>query len=162
MAIYVDVQFAHAGTYHVPTEQQLGAWAQAALAGHREEAELSIRIVDSEESQLLNFQYRGKDKPTNVLSFPADIPDYIQTPLLGDLAICAEIVNIEAAEQHKLPEHHWAHMVMHGCLHLVGYDHIEEQDAETMEALEINLLGALNIANPYDLADVAPSPKIAN
>ena len=157
MATIVDVQLALSSAQQVPSEHQLGLWAEAAIQSHTQaqhpqansDTELSLRIVDPEESQNLNKQYRGKDKPTNVLSFPADLPDFIESPLLGDLVICANVVATEAAEQQKELEHHWAHMVVHGCLHLLGYDHIDDTDAEEMEALEIEILARLNIANPY-------------
>lgn len=105
--------------------------------------------MNSEESQSLNSQYRGKDKPTNVLSFPFEVPDGIELDLLGDLIICADVVEKEAQEQDKPLLHHWAHMVIHGTLHLLGYDHISDDEAEEMEALEIKLLAHLSIPDPY-------------
>lgn len=111
--------------------------------------EICIKIVDEAESQNLNHTYRGKAKPTNVLSFPSEIPDFVKSTHLGDLAICSAVVISEAAEQNKLTEHHWAHMSIHGALHLLGYDHIEDTDAEEMEALEIELLQGLGIVDPY-------------
>lgn len=111
--------------------------------------DMTIRVVDSNESQQLNHQYRGKDKPTNVLSFPSDLPEEIGINLLGDLVICAPVVAEEAKQQSKPLLAHWAHMVIHGTLHLQGYDHIEDDQAEAMEALEIKLLQGLNFANPY-------------
>ncbi|WP_028116358.1 rRNA maturation RNase YbeY [Ferrimonas senticii] len=132
----------------LPTEAQLQSWVELALAS-RDEAELTIRITDSEESQQLNRDYRGKDKPTNVLSFPFEAPPGIELPLLGDLVICAEVVAREAAEQHKALHDHWAHMVIHGCLHLLGYDHIDDAEAEEMEQLERDLLAKIAIADPY-------------
>ena len=100
--------------------------------------EVCIKIVSVDESQYLNNSYRQKDKPTYVLSFPSDIPDFVDSPHLGDLAICADVVSKEAQEQSKMPNDHWAHMTIHGCLHLLGYDHIEEDEAEEMEALDQN------------------------
>jgi len=97
----------------------------------------------------LNQQYRGKDKPTNVLSFPFEVPEEIELDLLGDLIICTKVVEQEAKQQHKVLHTHWAHLVIHGCLHLLGYDHINEQDAEEMEKLEVQLLSTLNISDPY-------------
>ncbi|MBY5992728.1 rRNA maturation RNase YbeY [Ferrimonas balearica] len=132
----------------LPDEAQLNRWAALALAD-RPEAELTIRITDEAESQQLNRDYRGKDKPTNVLSFPFEAPPGIELPLLGDLVICAAVVAREAEEQSKAPMDHWAHMVIHGCLHLIGYDHIDDEDAEQMEALERQLLAQLGIADPY-------------
>lgn len=134
---------------NLPSEAQFTLWAKTALQGHRSEAELSIRLVDEDESAELNMQYRQKPGPTNVLSFPADLPPELELPLLGDLAICKQVVEHEAKEQHKAYLDHWAHMVIHGTLHLLGYDHIQDDEAEEMEALEIALLKTLNISNPY-------------
>lgn len=133
----------------VPREERVRDWAQLAWQGE-DPSEVTIRIVGSEESQALNHQYRGKDYPTNVLSFPFEAPPGITVPLAGDLVICAPVVENEAREQHKTLEAHWAHMVIHGMLHLQGYDHIEDTDAEVMEALEIRLLAQLGYGNPYE------------
>lgn len=152
MNLSLDIQTAHAAP-GLPAAADVERWVLAALAGQRDDAELSIRIVDIAESQTLNARYRGKDKPTNVLSFPADLPEELQLPLLGDLVICAPVVAREAQEQHKLLEHHWAHMVVHGTLHLLGYDHIEDADAEVMERLEITILQGLDIPDPYHYPD---------
>lgn len=111
--------------------------------------ELSLRIVASEEIQALNKQYRHQDKSTNVLSFPADIPPELELGLLGDIIICAEVVNDEAAMQHKTALAHWLHMCIHGCLHLLGFDHIDAAEAEQMESLEISILDSLGYSNPY-------------
>lgn len=132
----------------VPEESLFQAWAQAAWLG-QDPSEITIRIVDIEEGQALNHQYRGKDKPTNVLSFPFEAPAGITVPLAGDLVICAPVVKGEASEQLKEPVAHWAHMVVHGMLHLQGYDHINDEDAEAMEALEIRLLAQFGFGNPY-------------
>ena len=131
-----------------PDDDSLIRWATLALRS-KPDQELTIRLVDAAESQTLNNQYRHKDYPTNVLSFPADLPPELNIPLLGDLVICVPVVNREAAEQGKLPEAHWAHMVIHGCLHLLGHDHIDDDDAEVMEQLERQLLAELGIADPY-------------
>ena len=144
----LDVQIA-CNTDNLPTQHHFITWASAALQGHRDEAELSIRLIDEDESAALNLQYRQKNGPTNVLSFPADLPAELALPLLGDLAICKQVVEREAIEQHKACLDHWAHMVIHGTLHLLGYDHIADDEAEEMEALEIALLKTLNISNPY-------------
>lgn len=144
----VDCQNAFEGP-GAPDEAQLQAWAELAWQGE-DPSEVTIRIVGVEESQALNHQYRGKDKPTNVLSFPFEAPPGITMPLAGDLVICAPVVENEAREQHKAPVAHWAHMVVHGMLHLQGYDHIEDDDAEVMEALEIRLLAQLGFINPYE------------
>ncbi|WP_298443919.1 rRNA maturation RNase YbeY [uncultured Ferrimonas sp.] len=132
----------------LPTEAQLQSWVELVLA-KMDEAELTIRITSSEESQQLNRDYRGKDKPTNVLSFPFEAPPGVELPLLGDLIICAEVVAREAQEQQKPLHHHWAHMVIHGCLHLCGYDHIIDEEADEMESLETEMLAKIGIADPY-------------
>ena len=132
-----------------PAKQQLQRWVDGALCAYPKDAEIVIRIVDSGESAALNTRYRGKSGPTNILSFPFTAPEGIELDLLGDLVICAAVVESEAREQGKNPQDHWAHIVIHGVLHLLGYDHVEEQDAEAMEAEEIAILKSLNIANPY-------------
>lgn len=134
---------------NLPSAEDFQRWVDHALSAAQSPFELTIRIVDSQESQALNNQYRGKDKPTNVLSFPFEIPDGVEINLLGDLVICAQVVELEAKEQQKQTNDHWAHLVIHGCLHLLGYDHINEEEAEEMEALEIEKLAALGINNPY-------------
>ncbi len=135
----------------LPTLEQLTHWVGCVFARHPddERQELTIRFVDEAESQALNRDYRGKDKPTNVLSFPFENPPGVSLPLLGDLVICHAVVAQEASEQQKYLAHHYAHMVIHGTLHLMGYDHIEEQEAEHMEQLERELLATLDIADPY-------------
>ena len=133
----------------IPPEQAFREWAQRAWQGE-DPSEVTIRIVGTEESQALNHQYRGRDYPTNVLSFPFEAPAGITVPLAGDLVICAPVVEKEAREQQKALEAHWAHMVVHGLLHLQGYDHIDDEDAEAMEALEIRLLAQLGFGNPYE------------
>ncbi|MBJ6137249.1 rRNA maturation RNase YbeY [Marinobacter litoralis] len=144
----VDFQNAFEGE-GIPELSSFQKWAGIAWQGDAD-SEVTIRIVDVEESQSLNLQYRGKDKPTNVLSFPFEAPAGITFSLAGDLVICAPVVEKEAREQHKEPVAHWAHMVIHGMLHLQGYDHIEDSDAEVMESLEIQLLAQLGFANPYE------------
>jgi len=134
----------------VPTDARFEQWVAAALDGRLDEAQLTIRITDEAEIRELNATYRGKDKPTNVLSFPFEAPPGVDIPLLGDIIICAAVVEHEASEQGKALEAHWAHMVIHGTLHLLGYDHIEEGEAEEMEGLEIRLLAGLGYANPYE------------
>lgn len=132
-----------------PADEALRLWAETALQGHRSNAELVIRIVDEAEIGALNRDYRGKDGSTNVLSFPFEAPPPVQTNLLGDLVICAPVVAREAAEQGKSLDAHWAHMVVHGVLHLLGFDHIQEADAEAMEAIERDLLAGLGYPDPY-------------
>lgn len=132
-----------------PTAEQFQTWVDIALADYRQDAELVIRIVDEQESAELNQQYRHKQGPTNILSFPIELPDGVELDLLGDLVVCAPVLEREALQQHKGLSDHWAHIIVHGVLHLLGYDHIEDSDAEQMEALEIAILNKLNIKNPY-------------
>jgi probable rRNA maturation factor len=148
VGIQVDVQYGLSGE-GLPGPDEFSRWALAALEGQRQEAELTIRIVDEGESAALNETYRGKPGSTNVLSFPFEPPPGIKLALLGDLAICAPVVQREAAEQHKQVSAHWAHMVVHGVLHLVGYDHASEEQAVVMEALETEILARLGYPNPY-------------
>ncbi|CAM3572369.1 rRNA maturation RNase YbeY [Halomonas lysinitropha] len=135
----------------LPSQAELEAWVAGVLARHTDESrhELTIRYVDDAESQALNLSYRGMDKPTNVLSFPFESPPDVELPLLGDLVICHPVVIREAAEQDKSLRAHYAHMVVHGTLHLLGHDHEEEAEAEAMEALEREILASLGIADPY-------------
>ena len=135
----------------VPASASFRRWIEAALKGakRRKATEVSVRIVDTEEGQALNLQYRGRDYATNVLSFPVELPPGVDLPLIGDLVICAPVVAREAAEQGKKPADHWAHLTIHGTLHLLGYDHIDEAEAEAMEALETKVLAGLGIADPY-------------
>lgn len=140
---------------NLPTDAQLIRWANVGWQ-QPHQSEVTLRLVDETESQTLNHQYRGKDKPTNVLSFPFEAPAGITVPLAGDLIICAPVVAFEVAEQNKRSEEHWAHMVIHGLLHLQGYDHIEDDEAEIMEALEIRLLAELGYGNPYETEEAEP------
>ncbi|MPY22816.1 rRNA maturation RNase YbeY [Shewanella psychropiezotolerans] len=133
----------------LPSQTDFELWVRIALRDTMTQAELTIRIVDEAESQTLNSSYRGKDKPTNVLSFPFEAPPEIDIPLLGDLIICAPVVECEAKQQNKSLQAHWAHMVVHGCLHLLGYDHIQDAEAEEMESLETQLIEKLGFNNPY-------------
>ncbi|WP_422136805.1 rRNA maturation RNase YbeY [Endozoicomonas sp. ALD040] len=146
--VHVDVQIA-SGSSEIPSQSDLHKWAAAAVGNHREEAEISLRIVDSEEGAELNRQWRQKDGPTNVLSFPSDLPEELNLPLLGDLVVCSPVVEREAREQEKTLQAHWAHMMVHGTLHLLGYDHIEEDEAEAMESLETAILQSLGFPDPY-------------
>lgn len=147
MTVEVDIQRA-TDAADQPDDDSLMRWAALALRDAPGK-ELTIRLVDADESQQLNRDYRHKDYPTNVLSFPADLPPELNIPLLGDLVICVPVVNREAAEQGKTRGAHWAHMVIHGCLHLLGHDHIDDDEADAMEALERQLLAELGIADPY-------------
>ncbi|MDC8803272.1 rRNA maturation RNase YbeY [Halomonas pacifica] len=147
----------------LPDEARLAAWVGAVLAHHPEAAdhELTVRFVDAEESQALNRDYRDRDRPTNVLSFPFENPPGLTLPLLGDLVICHAVVVREAGEQDKPLSAHYAHMVVHGTLHLLGHDHIEDDEAERMEALEVAILAELGFPDPYTASDPAPgAPSI--
>ena len=138
----------------LPDDAQLSAWARAAAqATGGALGEMTLRLIDAEESQALNRDYRGKDAPTNVLSFPFEMPEGLELPgdelILGDIALCADVIAREAIEQGKPAAHHWAHMVVHGMLHLLGYDHVADDDAADMEALEVTILAGLGIPDPY-------------
>lgn len=145
----LDLQIATEDTANLPNEADFKRWVEKALPDSDEEFEVTIRIVDEEESHALNHEYRGKDKSTNVLSFPFEAPPGLELPLLGDLVICTQIVAKEAAEQDKELFHHWAHMTIHGILHLRGYDHINDDEADEMESIETELLASLSISDPY-------------
>ncbi len=149
--INADIQIASDCT-DTPKESDVTLWIESTLKAVdiTDEKEISVRIVDEEESQQLNSQYRDIDKPTNVLSFPCDLPEEVDIPLLGDLAICGPVVAREAQQQHKTLESHWAHMVVHGTLHLLGFDHIEDSEAEHMEGIETSILKSLGYPAPYE------------
>jgi probable rRNA maturation factor len=135
-----------------PEVSLLEHWACAVLQHENlQEAELTLRLVDAVEMQALNQRYRGKNVPTNVLSFPAHIPDAVdlELPFLGDIILCVPVIQQEAAEQAKPQIAHWAHMVVHGILHLLNYDHIDAEEAMMMEAKEIFILEQLHFADPY-------------
>ena len=145
----IDLQIACEQETGLPTTEQIEQWATAAVQPQSDEVEMTVRIVDEAESHELNLNYRGKDRPTNVLSFPFECPDEVELPLLGDLVICRQVVEREAQEQEKPAMAHWAHMVVHGSLHLLGYDHIEDDEAEEMESLEAQIMTELGFADPY-------------
>ncbi|TNG95658.1 rRNA maturation RNase YbeY [Pasteurellaceae bacterium USgator11] len=147
--LIIDLQLACENTDNLPSQTQIALWAQSAVKPSLDDLEMTVRIVDEAESQDLNRTYRGKDYPTNVLSFPFESPAEVELPLLGDLVICRQVVEREAAEQQKPLLAHWAHMVVHGSLHLLGYDHIEDAEAEEMESLESEIMQALGFADPY-------------
>lgn len=149
MALEVVVQNASSEAT-VPDPKLIQHWASAALSEPQQEVEISLRIVDEEEGRSLNHTWRNKDYPTNVLSFPVGEPIEQAPGLLGDMVICAPIVAREANEQGKTIEAHWAHLVVHGMLHLQGYDHEQQDEAEKMEALEISILDKIGYANPYE------------
>ena len=133
----------------IPAATSFRRWVAAALDGRIRQADLAVRLVDNKEGRALNRHYRGKDYATNVLSFPADLPEGVKLPLLGDLVICVPVVVREAREQGKRLNDHYAHLTVHGALHLLGWDHEDEREAECMEQLEREILAALGIADPY-------------
>jgi probable rRNA maturation factor len=149
MTIVLDLQIAVENEKDLPTYEDILLWLDSTLAKFKPQAEVTVRVVDEPESQELNHDYRGKDKPTNVLSFPFEAPPGIDIDLLGDLVICKQVVEREAIEQNKPLISHWAHMVVHGCLHLLGYDHIEDQEAEEMESLETEIMKSMGYSDPY-------------
>lgn len=152
--VRLDVAVAYATERRgVPAAASFRKWVAAALEGRIREADLAIRVVGEDEGRALNRHYRGRDYATNVLSFPAELPEGlpegVTMPLLGDLVICAPVVAREAAEQGKKPADHWAHLTVHGALHLLGWDHEDEADAEAMETLERQVLAGLGVPDPY-------------
>ena len=165
MSVLIELQ----NPYHyqqIPSESALQCWADAALqTAYQDDPSLLIRIVDEQESAGLNAEYRGKNYPTNILSFPFEKPsielseeydidltqlDELDDNHLGDLVICEPVLQKEAKQQGKSLEQHWAHLLVHGVLHLQGYDHISDEEAEIMETLEVEILGKLGFANPYN------------
>jgi probable rRNA maturation factor len=151
MSIELDLQLAVENEQGLPTEQDIQLWLNKTIPQFQENDELTVRIVDTQESHQLNHEYRGKDKPTNVLSFPFEAPPGIELDLLGDLIICRQVVEKEAEEQNKPLLAHWAHMVVHGSLHLLCYDHIEDDEAEEMESLETEIMQTMGFEDPYIL-----------
>jgi len=147
MKAEVDLQIASADS-SIPTQEEFEYWVTVALRNPLPN-QVTIRVVDAAESEALNTRYRHKSGPTNVLSFPADLPVEVDIPLLGDLVICAELVSQEAAEQEKSLTAHWAHLVIHGVLHLQGFDHQDADETKTMEQLEIELMNTIGFPDPY-------------
>jgi len=146
--IELDLQCESQGA--IPSEADLRRWCELGLRQRTADSELTIRLVDEPEGRELNRTWRQKDYATNVLSFPAEVPDgLLDIPLLGDLVICVPVLEREAAEQGKTLQAHWAHLVIHGCLHLLGYDHIDDDEAEEMESIERQLLAELGHTDPY-------------
>jgi probable rRNA maturation factor len=146
--INIDVQYAVTAD-GVPDENSIRLWASSVLQEQAAPAELVVRIVDEAEITALNRQYRGKDGPTNVLSFPSETPPEIGSNLVGDIVICAPVVASESVVQDKLLQAHWAHLVIHGVLHLLGYDHHTDDEARRMESCEVRLLAELGFTDPY-------------
>ncbi|MBQ8707158.1 MAG: rRNA maturation RNase YbeY [Succinivibrionaceae bacterium] len=162
MSVEVDLQVAlgnqdeyefDARALGIPTREDFVRIATAAVEDYQKQAEITVRIVTEEESRELDRRYREKDRPTNVLSFPYEYPEGFpepELPLLGDLVICKAVVEREAREQGKELMHHYSHMVVHGCLHLLGFDHITDQEAEEMETAEKRIMTQkLHLPDPY-------------
>ena len=137
-------------TRYIPSDKELQLCLEKTLENYSEDAEVLIRVVDHQEMSALNEQYRHKQGPTNILSFPFEVPESVKgVNLLGDLVVCAPVIEKEAQAQQKSLKDHWTHIIIHGILHLLGYDHIDDSDALEMEAKEILILQQLNIDNPY-------------
>ncbi|MBT4521166.1 MAG: rRNA maturation RNase YbeY [Halieaceae bacterium] len=147
MNLQLDIQKCSAQP--TPTNDEILCWVNAALVDRQRDTEISVRLVDREEMARLNEAYRGKPGSTNVLSFPSNLPRELALPLLGDIVICVPVVHQEAADQCKSPSAHWAHMTVHGILHLLGYDHLSDEEAQTMESLETEILASLDYPCPY-------------
>ena len=151
MSYHIDIQ--HASEDKPPiSDAILRHWAKIALKSYKHSAELTLRLVNEEEMIQLNHDYRKQNKPTNVLAFPANYPPQIalKCPLLGDVIICPSVLNDESRILNKRLNSHWAHIVIHGVLHLLGYDHINEDDTKIMQAIEVRLLAQLGFDNPYE------------
>lgn len=146
MTIDLDVQVVSKNS-GIPKEAEFQSWVNAVPSV--EQTNVCLRIVDEPEAKSLNKEYRHIDKATNVLSFPAELPVQLDIKFLGDIVICASVVDREAQEQSKKLSEHWAHLLVHGVLHLQGYDHQDDSEADEMESLEIKILQTLNITNPY-------------
>lgn len=152
----IEIDLQNACEAEIPARENLQNWAQSALVGDAKNQnwEMALRVVDAKEGQEINRDYRGKDYATNVLSFEFELPpglvvEDMEMPYLGDLVICAPVVVAEAREQNKDLTAHWAHLLVHGVLHLQGYDHLTDEEAAEMEALEIEILAKLGFENPY-------------
>ena len=149
----IDVQYAIEKSSSLPSKEQISTWVNNTLSRHETDGGLTVRITDEAEITELNRDYRNQDKPTNVLSFPMDLSielaEEIGISMLGDIVICAPVVEKEATEQNKPLQSHWAHMLIHGTLHLLGYDHIDDTEAEEMESLEIEIMHELGYKDPY-------------
>jgi probable rRNA maturation factor len=152
MIVEIERQVAAEVSDWVPSVAELTLWVETVAEFSQRPLWLTIRMVGATESQQLNQTYRGKNKPTNVLSFAFEPPPGYPAdePYIGDLVLCVDVVAMESETQHKIPAHHWAHLVIHGTLHLLGYDHEVPAAAADMEAIETALLSQLNITNPYE------------
>ncbi|UDG81311.1 Endoribonuclease YbeY [Candidatus Profftia lariciata] len=144
--VILDLQIACKKIDSLPTKNNFRQWLEAAIQSHyTKKVEVTIRLIDNAESYLLNMTYRGQNKPTNVLSFPFTAPISMNIPLLGDIIICRQLIEKEAKDQKINVQSHWAHIVIHGVLHLLGYNHILEEEATKMETLEMEILHKLKI-----------------
>ena len=161
MNVTVDIQ--NASAEPVPDEDDIRSWisdaVQLALPDTPGNHAISVRLVDDAEMTDLNGRYRDKPQPTNVLSFPSELPKDLDLPLLGDIVICAPVVNREAEQQDKSQAAHWAHMAVHGTLHLLGYDHVENEDAKRMESLETRILADMGLPCPYEQLSMNEQPN---
>jgi probable rRNA maturation factor len=146
--IKITVQVIASNTF-IPSRYFLQRWVNKALAKQVGPSEVNIRLVSKKESAYLNNTYRHQTGPTNILSFPFEPPPKVSSNFLGDLVICAALVNQQAKQQAKTRLAHWAHLIIHGCLHLIGYDHVHDKDASKMESVEIQMLKELGYENPY-------------
>ena len=151
--ISVEIQYAYSGAVEVPTQEKFQQWAEIFESDELIESdsaqEVCIRIIDEAEMTELNLRYRDKNSPTNVLAFPCETPEGVSQNYIGDVIICAPVVTQQASAQQKSIESHWAHLTLHGILHLLGYDHIVDADAEIMEKCEVQLMAKLGFPNPY-------------
>lgn len=154
-AYFITVQYASQSPF-VPSALMLKHWAKTVLSKHRDAGELVLRLVDSAEMSGLNAQYRHKQGPTNVLSFPLVVPSDISLlcPLLGDIVLCIDVINQEAQEKNVTQKAHWAHMVVHGICHLLGHDHQTDHEAQKMEALETKMMALLGFPSPYETENI--------
>ncbi|WMY95689.1 MAG: rRNA maturation RNase YbeY [Arsenophonus sp.] len=150
-SVILDLQIACNDNAGLPSKNLFQSWLESFLPTFQYKSEITIRIVDILESQDLNLKYRGKNKATNILSFPFESPKNISLPLLGDLIICRQIIEKETLEQKKTINAHWLHIVIHGCLHLLKYNHINKVEAKKMENIEINIMNMLGYPNPYEI-----------
>lgn len=155
MTYYVDIQNASSDPLLV-SEDEITRWVEQTLQKEVESAELTVRFVDEDEIMQLNNTYRKQNKTTNVLAFPSNLPDGITLdyPLLGDIIVCPKVLMQESEEQNKPLVAHWAHIIIHGVLHLLGYDHMKDEDARTMQQQEIAVLAHFQYANPYNEEDL--------
>jgi len=155
LALELQIELPESESIMLPTQADFEHWISTALdkANHQDEVALTLRIVEEAEGRELNARWRGKDYATNVLSFPLKMPEYVGIPYIGDLVICAAVVAREATEQNKQAMAHWAHLTIHGLLHLLGYDHKTDAQADEMEALEVQIMTSLGYPDPYSLQE---------